>query len=179
MVEGGENHSSCLSLGGPHSGPPPVLVSSYMPSGLSIPNLDSSVKPCLDSLPPTSLTFKNPFLHNLQSDLLRQNCDCLMSFLKALPHMPSTMVRFSATPPPPPPTFGLNCSGVAPGHWYFLNALSDVPMCSRVEIADPQEEVQTPVHGVHASPCKAPAYLAGLVSSACSLNSTHLTPATP
>lgn len=90
---------------------PTVLVFSYVPSGLSIPNLDSSVQPCLDSLPPTSLTSKNPFLRNLQSDLLGQKCDCLMPSLKALPHMPNTTVRFSATPPPPPPTFRLNCAG--------------------------------------------------------------------
>lgn len=107
---------------------PTVLVFSYMPSGLSIPNLDSSVKPCLDFLPPTSLTSKNPFLRNLQSDLLRQNCDCVMPFLKALPHMPNTTVRFSATPPPAPPTFGLNCAGWCQALVFFKGSIR----CSNV-----------------------------------------------
>lgn len=44
----------------------------------------------------------------------------------------------------------------------------------RAETADPQDEVQTLVHDVHTSACKASAYLARLIS--CSLSSNHLTP---
>lgn len=62
----------------------------------------------------------------------------------------------------------------------LLKMLYQIFRCvAGAEPAAPQDEVQTPVHGVHASPRKAPAYLARLISSPCSLSSPRLTPAVP